>query len=129
MRWIASNFTEYFANTWEFSSLCEKFFALFLMHMSYIVHVVLRSECVARDLQLKSVHLSAYFHLNYLITTQLLQWNQQCISVHRVLLSLYSKFFLNWEYLCSRRNLDNHLKECTTNEGCVCCELIARYSY
>ena len=36
-------------------------------------------------------------------------------------------FVLNGDYFCSRRNLDNYLKECTTNEGCVCCELISRY--
>ena len=34
-------------------------------------------------------------------------------------------FVLNGDYFCIMRNIDNHLKECTTNEGCVCCELIA----
>ena len=63
---------------------------------------------------------------NHSIVTRESTMHQRASSVADIVQNV---FVLNGDYFCSKSNLINHLKECTINEGCVWCELIARHSY
>ena len=129
MRTIAANCTEHFANTWEFSALCETFFALLLIYMNYTMHVVLNKSMMHEIYNLNPfiwVHILSLLSNNYSIVTRESTMHQRASSVADIVQNV---FVLNGDYFCSKSNLINHLKECTTNEGCVCCELISRHSY
>ena len=74
------------------------------------------SECI----------LSSELSNNHSIVTRESTMHQHASSVADIVQQV---FVLNGNYFSIMSNFDNHLKECTTNEGCVRCELITRYSY
>ena len=100
-------------NTHELHGACC--FIIRVCCMRFTIKIYL-SECI----------FSSELSNNHSIVTRESTIHQRASSVADIVQQV---FVLNGDYFCSKSKLYNHLKECTTNEGCVCCQLFARYSY